>query len=95
MTNLSEIVGTESTKTFFRNPVARAGLLSGLLGAGLLLALTGCDNSTVVSPPPMNSPVADFALTNQDGKVITLADLKNHVWVADIIFTRCTTSCPI
>jgi cytochrome oxidase Cu insertion factor (SCO1/SenC/PrrC family) len=39
-------------------------------------------------------PVADFALTNQDGKLTTLADLTNHVWVADIIFTRCAGPCP-
>jgi len=93
MTNLSEITKTESTVTTSGAAGARGGLLFGLLGAGVLLGLTGCDN--VVSPPPMNSPVADFALTNQDGKVTTLADLTNHVWVADIIFTRCATSCPI
>jgi cytochrome oxidase Cu insertion factor (SCO1/SenC/PrrC family) len=39
-------------------------------------------------------PVADFTLTNQDGNVTTLADLTNHVWVADIIFTRCAGPCP-
>ncbi len=38
--------------------------------------------------------VADFTLTNQDGQVTTLADLTNHVWVADIIFTRCAGQCP-
>jgi len=40
-------------------------------------------------------PVADFILTNQDGQVTTLADLTNHVWVGDIIFTRCAGPCPI
>jgi len=39
-------------------------------------------------------PVADFTLTNQDGHVTTLANLTNHVWVADIIFTRCAGPCP-
>ena len=38
--------------------------------------------------------VADFTLTNQDGQVTTLANLTNHVWVADIIFTRCAGQCP-
>jgi protein SCO1/2 len=37
--------------------------------------------------------VADFTLTNQNGRVISLADLKGHVWVADIIFTRCPGPC--
>ncbi len=44
---------------------------------------------------PVIGTVADFTLTNQDGKVTTLADLTNHVWVADIIFTRCAGPCPI
>ena len=44
---------------------------------------------------PVLGPVADFALLNQDGRAVTLADLSNHVWVADIIFTRCAGSCPV
>ena len=37
---------------------------------------------------PVLGPVADFTLMNQDGRATTLADLSNHVWIADIIFTR-------
>jgi protein SCO1/2 len=44
---------------------------------------------------PVLGPVAGFTLTNQDGRATSLADLSNHVWVADIIFTRCAGSCPI
>jgi protein SCO1/2 len=44
---------------------------------------------------PVIGPVADFALTNQDGRPVTLADLTNHVWVGDIIFTRCAGPCPV
>jgi protein SCO1/2 len=39
-------------------------------------------------------PVANFSMTNQDGKMTTLADFTNHVWVADIVFTRCAGPCP-
>ena len=39
-------------------------------------------------------PVADFTLTNQDGRISTLADFTNRVWLADIIFTRCAGPCP-
>jgi len=46
-------------------------------------------------PFPVLGRVADFTLTNQDGAPATLADLSNHVWVADIIFTRCAGPCPI
>ena len=56
-----------------------------------------CRNSTTrrVTALPVLGHVADFTLTNQDGQVTTLADLTNHVWVADIIFTRCAGPCPI
>jgi len=39
-------------------------------------------------------PVANFNLTDQDGKAVSLTDFTNHVWVADIIFTRCAGPCP-
>jgi protein SCO1/2 len=45
-------------------------------------------------PLPVIGPVADFSLTNQDGVLTTLKDLTNHVWVADIVFTRCGGPCP-
>jgi len=44
-------------------------------------------------PLPVYGHVADFGLTNQDSRTITLADLRGHVWVADIIFTRCAGPC--
>ncbi|MEI8289493.1 MAG: SCO family protein [Verrucomicrobiota bacterium] len=37
--------------------------------------------------------VANFTLMNQDGKITALRDFTNHVWVADIIFTRCAGPC--
>ncbi len=39
--------------------------------------------------------IADFKLTNQDGKTITQKDYENKIYVADFFFTRCTTICPI
>jgi len=46
-------------------------------------------------PLPVLGDIADFTLTNQDGQTTTLATLSNHVWVADIIFTRCAGPCPV
>lgn len=43
---------------------------------------------------PVLGQIADFTLTNQDGQAASLAVLTNHVWVADIIFTRCAGPCP-
>jgi len=44
-------------------------------------------------PLPVYGQVADFALTNQNSRAVTLAELRGHVWVADIIFTRCPGPC--
>src|SRR5206468_2468857 len=49
--------------------------------------------TTVKSKLPVYSVLRDFALTNQDNKVITLNDLAGKVWIADIIFTRCPGPC--
>lgn len=39
--------------------------------------------------------IADFSLTNQNGKVITQNDYANKIYVADFFFTTCQTICPI
>ncbi|MDE3068591.1 MAG: SCO family protein [Verrucomicrobiota bacterium] len=70
------------------------GMLLIFLGLAWLLSLAEFASQKKQSPPVLGR-VADFTLTNQDGRVTTLADLSNHVWVADIIFTRCAASCPI
>jgi protein SCO1/2 len=44
-------------------------------------------------PLPIYGQVADFTLTNQDARPVSLSDLRGKVWVADIIFTRCPGPC--
>lgn len=39
--------------------------------------------------------VADFSLTNQNGKTITQKDYEGKIYVADFFFTKCQTICPI
>lgn len=68
-------------------------LLTGLLGLAWLLSLAE-SKSLHHRPLPVLGQIAAFTLTNQSGQVTTLADLTNHVWVADIIFTRCAGPCP-
>jgi protein SCO1/2 len=38
--------------------------------------------------------VPDFSLTSENGESFGSAQLKNHVWVANFIFTRCPMVCP-
>ncbi len=40
-------------------------------------------------------PLMDFSLTDQNGRTVTLTDLKGKVWVADFFFTSCQGACPI
>ncbi|APA64537.1 SCO family protein [Maribacter sp. 1_2014MBL_MicDiv] len=39
--------------------------------------------------------IADFSLTNQNGKTITQEDYKGKIYIADFFFTTCPTICPI
>ena len=39
--------------------------------------------------------IADFSLTNQNGKTITQSDYKGKIYIADFFFTTCPTICPI
>lgn len=71
-----------------------SGLL--LLAATILLmafVLTVKWRLSAGKPLPVYSAVADFTLTNQLGQAVSLADLRGHVWVGDIIFTRCPGPC--
>lgn len=73
-----------------------------LVWGGLLLLATMCllgvltqmrSRANAREPLPVYGQVADFSLTNQNGQAVSLADLRGHVWVADIIFTRCPGPC--
>jgi protein SCO1/2 len=39
--------------------------------------------------------IADFSLTNQNGKTITQAHYDDKIYVADFFFTTCGTICPV
>lgn len=39
--------------------------------------------------------IADFSLTNQNGKIITNSDYANKIYIADFFFTTCPSICPI
>ena len=45
--------------------------------------------------PQVLGRVSDFELVDQDGKNVSLADLRGKIWVADFIFTRCAGPCPL
>ena len=49
-------------------------------------------SSTAALPVLFDAPA--FTLTDQDGRPFDSKALAGHVWVADFVFTHCTTFCP-
>lgn len=54
------------------------------------LLLSGCGQSI---QDPHNWELQDFTFTNQENEQVGLADLKGEIWLADFVFTNCTTVC--
>lgn len=75
---------------------AGVGLLLLILALSLAFLLAKAKSSRLEQQQdlPVLATVGDFSLTNQNGAPASLADLRGHVWVADIIFTRCAGECP-
>jgi protein SCO1/2 len=61
----------------------------------LALALVPFGAGATDSVLPTIGPAPAFALTAQDGRAVTLADLRGKVVVVDFIFTSCTDTCPL
>ena len=55
---------------------------------------TDKDTPREFRPASLDRPVPDFELIDQEGKKVTLGDLKGSYWVAGFIFTRCKGICP-
>lgn len=58
----------------------------------LLLALSACGGGENIETT-MSEEVPDFEFTTQDNETLTTDDLKGTYWVADFVFTNCTTVC--
>ncbi|GLY12174.1 SCO family protein [Pseudobacillus badius] len=67
----------------------RSFLAAAALSAVLLIA--GCGKSDFESN--MDVKIQDFEHVNQNNEKVSLDDLKGKVWLADLIFTSCTTVC--
>lgn len=49
----------------------------------------------VPEPPPVIGVVPEFQFTDQHGESFGTKELAGRLWLANFIFTRCTTICPI
>jgi protein SCO1 len=84
------------------SPLLLAAAVALTVGSVLILAaVLRLDPERPGRPPqpagsalPKLFSIPSFTLTNQDGQMVLLSDLRGHVWVADLIFTRCAGPCP-
>jgi len=68
-------------------------------GGLALIALAIVAALLVSAPPakplPVYGAVTNFSLSDQDGRMVSQADLRGQICVVDLIFTRCLGPCPI
>ena len=61
---------------------------------GVILTGLGVRSSPAILSLPMLGKVPSFQLTDETGRAFPSGLLKNHVWIADFIFTSCGGQCP-
>ncbi len=88
-------------------PSSLEGRISRLAGSPLfwlvlVLSIAGMVSARAVlaardlpPPKPVLGTVPHFALTDANGRVFDSDQLEGKVWVANFIFTRCPTICPV
>jgi len=62
---------------------------------GLAIPIARALNVALPKPLPILSTVPPFAFTDQNGESFGTRQLEGKVWVANAIFTRCPTVCPL
>ncbi len=64
--------------------------------AAILTIVSACSEKTYEVDDPMlaDLEIEDFSFTDQDGNTVEKSDLDGKFWVADFIFTNCTSVCP-
>lgn len=82
----------QTTERPFRTIWIGVALLILIIAGSVVLQRLKPHTPKAVSLPVIGD-VAPFSLTNQNGVVTTLDDLRGKVWLADIIFTRCPGPC--
>ena len=75
----------------------RALWITFALGLSVVAIAAICLWSRQSSEPklPDLGAVPDWTLTTQAGRPMSLADFRGQIWVADMIFTHCTSTCPV
>lgn len=88
-----------SRRPAFAHAAGAAFLLVNLLGAGLI-GLGRVQAEPKERPFPAENlrsalTMPSFTLTNQDGRAVSLGDLKGRVVLVTAVYASCTTTCPM
>ncbi len=75
--------------------VSQTGFWVSLIGLIFCLAIMSAVFTDPPEPPPVLGTVPEFNLTDQSNQPYGSDDLLGKVWVANFIFTRCETVCPL
>lgn len=79
--------------------LAAALALAGLAVGGVVATRTTGDEDAAPryrgSPAAVASPLPDFALRDQDGRVVRAVELRGKVTLLTFLDTQCTEACPI
>ncbi|WP_284139052.1 SCO family protein [Virgibacillus sp. LDC-1] len=62
------------------------------IALALVMFLAACGSGEKIETN-MSQEVNDFSFTTQDNEPLSLKDLEGKYWIADFIFTNCTTVC--
>lgn len=82
----------------FRTPRPRIRASWYLLGLVVVCCAVGATwFEAKYSTPPLQKirQLPDFKLTERSGSEIQLSDLKGKVWLADLVYTTCPSTCPM
>ena len=67
----------------------------GLLLTSLTVSVLVLQWRVRTEPMPVLGEITDFRLTNQLSEPVTASVLRDQIWLANIIFTRCPGICPV
>lgn len=76
----------------FGNPVVLVGLVLVIFASVTYASLT---RESALEPLPKLGKVPTFELVDQSGRVFGSRQLEGKVWIANFIFTRCPSVCPV
>jgi protein SCO1/2 len=85
----------DAKRRLSRPPAARVALWAALACGLAALAVSAVRMRLREQPaPPVLGRLAPFALTDQQGRPVSLASLGGEPWIASFVFTRCGGVCP-